>query len=101
VIIKWLGVGFEDAVGDLSTLSSLLGTDERNDSAQLRALRCLFSDNLLINSLGLGQIGGGLEHAVLEGEHLLEGVVEEWSAEADVLWTTGTESHLKLARLLF
>ena len=85
---------------DLSALSSLLGANERNDSAELCTLRCLFPDDLLIDTFGLGKVGSRLEHAVLKREHLLKGIVEEWSAEADVLWSTSAESHLEFARYL-
>ena len=81
------------------TLSSFLGTDESDDSAQLCALCRLFPDHLLVHTFSLGQVRGGLEHAVLKGQHLLEGVVEERCAEADVVGTGGGEAHFELAWL--
>ena len=79
-------------------MAGLLRADESDYSTELCTLRSLLSDDPLVDTFGLGQIGGALEHAVLECEHLLKSVVEEWRAEADCVRAGGGKSHLKLAR---
>ena len=82
----------------LSSLTCLLRTDECNDATQLCALSSCFSDNLLVDRFVFRQVCCALEHAVLKREHLLECVVQERCAEADIV--SGVEAHLELARTL-
>jgi hypothetical protein len=85
----------------LSALPCLLGADHRNDSAQLGRLGRVLLDDRLFHSLRFRELGGCCEHAVLELQHLLKGVVEERSGESDRLSaTTGGKAHLEFARSL-
>lgn len=58
-------------------------------------------DDGLVDGLRLGQVGGRLQHAVLQGQHLLQRVVEEGRGEGDGLAVAAVrQAHLELARLL-
>lgn len=87
--------------GTLSSLTCLLCTNQGNDTAQFCTLRGCLLDDLLIHALLFRQVGRALEHTILEGEHLLQSVVEEGSAKADVAARGSVEAHLEFARTLF
>lgn len=59
-------------------------------------------DDRLLYVLGLGELRGGCEHAVLQLQHLLQGVVEERRGESDgglaVAVASGRQAHFQLAR---
>lgn len=55
-------------------------------------------DNGLVDILRLAEVGGGLEHAVLQLQHFLQRVVEEGRGEGDGLPVAAVgEAHFQLA----
>lgn len=83
----------------LSALPCLLGADHGDDPAELGRLSGVLLDDRLIYTLRFRELGGRCEHAVLELQHLLEGVVEERCGESDRLSAAARwKTHLQLAR---
>lgn len=85
------------------SLSRLFSTDQRDNPAQLRTLCCMFLHQCVRHTICLGQLGGCLQHAILEMQHLLQRIVKERSREGDRIWRRLIETHLQLSRsfLLF
>lgn len=84
-----------------SALPRLLGADHGDDPAELGALGGVLLDDGLVDVLALAQVGGRLEHAVLQRQHLLQRVVEEGRGEGDGLPVAAVgQAHLQLARCL-
>ena len=84
----------------LGALSSLLRTNQGDDSAQLGTLGKLLLLGLLIDILACRDVVGDGQHAVLQREQLGQRVVEEGRAEGDVrgrLAVVG-EAHLEFPR---
>lgn len=81
----------------LRALSGLLSTDHRDDSAQLSTLRRMLFDDLLVHTTGLGEVCSGLEHTILQLQHLLECVVKERSRECYRVLRVLPKAHLELA----
>ena len=69
----------------LGALSSLLRTNQGDDSAQLGTLGKLLLLGLLIDILACRDVVGDGQHAVLQREQLGQRVVEEGRAEGDVV----------------
>lgn len=84
----------------LTTLPGLLSADQSNNPAQLSALGKLLLLDLFGDVLVLGELAAQLQHAVLQGQHLGQGVVEEGGGERDAVGRRVLQADLELARLL-
>jgi len=97
-MVHRLRTRFRTRMDASSSLPRFLRANQRNNPTQFGTLLELLPFDLLWGIAG-GNFGACLQHAVLQVQHLGEGVVEEWSRELDVAGR-GREADLQLARRL-
>lgn len=76
--------GKESKKEELSTLPSLLSTNQCDDAAQLGALRKLLLLRLLVHILACSNVVANSQHAVLQCQQLRQRVVKEGRAKRNV-----------------